>query len=522
MKNKAKIYVHPHKPYVTIDYGGMNGKIKYNLSFDRVKRTAFMHKCCLNAINDMRYKLRDSKYPSQHEIELLQDTLEMLNDPCYKRIFSYGFDCLPEEYMLEGLVPEQAHEQEEDIDAPPPLLPTSRLPDVFPVTTGPASLSLRRGTGGKRFWGKHHNSVALRTTPPQGQTEEVYSVCYPSGDSPTDNYSIREGEADINENLRNAWGIVEKLGADEADWFDLIIATHLDGWKLRNRDNPGTWVLAQVEDLKRARTKGKSNGYRDEYEREAHSAALRRLLSMKLVWQAASAKQGKPNTEVEFDYFHFTEIRQQTPEGSGNVTAFQIYPTWWFDAEMLSDDEHTPMYFQAGLKMVIQIPTNKAIAKAVARYLVGGFWRQRACDPKRLDHRRYKISLAHLFDRAGVAVPEWAEKRPSQFAKQVQNQLKHLSYAAECSGLISGEGALISMPTLKAPDRKAGAFAHYMNQEVELRVHPDAPLHLRETILRLESRGKIQAEISRKTQIQANIQKETARKRTAKIQENIE
>ena len=63
-------------------------------------------------------------------------------------------------------------------------------------------------------------------------------------------------------------------------------------------------------------------------------------------------------------------------DGSWQTNGYRIYPTWWFEREMGVDGEHTAMYFAAGLRLVLQIPLNKRIAKAVARYAVGSFWRQ--------------------------------------------------------------------------------------------------------------------------------------------------
>ena len=393
--------------------------------------------------------------------------------------------------------------------APLPALPrTPPLPDVFSTSTGPASQSLRRGvTGGESFWEEDHGAAALRTKPIQGQREEMYAVCRPKADPPLVNYFDAEGEAVISGYLKPAWEAVRQMGPDEADWFDLILARFLDGWQQRDRDKPGTWDVIRVEDLRRARTKDRSKSFQSPQEREQHHAALRRLLGMKLVWESASAQQGKPRAEM-FDYFHFTEGGQPTFDGRWEGKFYRVFPTWWFDAEMLSSGDHTPMYFEAGLRAVLQIPPNKALAKAVARYLVGGFWRQRACDPRRSDGGRYTISLFQLFDRAGVAVPEWAPKRPGQFAERVENQLRHISGA-----LGGGDGALLSMPTLTPPDGKAAAFARYLNQEVELRPHPAAPKALRDTIALLETQGKTQADHRRKVQMQANIRIAAEKKR---------
>ena len=250
-----------------------------------------------------------------------------------------------------------------------PVLETPLLPDVYPTSTGPASQSFRRGvTGGESFWQEDHGAAALRTKPIQGQKEEMYAICRPKADPPLVNYFAGEGAAIVSEYLKPAWEVVREMGPDEADWFDLILARFLDGWQQRDRDKPGTWAVVRIEDLKRARTKDGSKSFQSPQEREQHHAALRRLFGMKLVWESASAQQGKPRAEI-FDYFHVTEIGQPTLDGRWEVGAFRVYPTWWFDAEMLSDEGHTAMYFEAGLRAVLQIPPNKALRKPLLAIL---------------------------------------------------------------------------------------------------------------------------------------------------------
>ncbi len=377
---------------------------------------------------------------------------------------------------------------------------TCPLPgDVFPLPTGPASQGARRSCGGPEFWQQDQELMALRTTPLPGQQERIRQVYEPAGEPPLLNRHDPAAGAAARYYLREVRADVAQMGPDEADWFDLLVAMHLPNWHRRTRDDPRTWVFVPVDALKRMRTCGHYKGFRDPGERSQHLRALQRVLRWKLVWE--SAPGGRESRET-FGYFE--SIRVDEPEsdsGFHEVRGYRIFPTWWFEAEMLSSERHTPMFFESCPRMVLQIPPNKSIAKAISRHLVGGFWRQQATKG-----RGFTISIRDLHDRAGIALPDWASSDPKKYAERFIEQLRHISDPLR-------EGSLIAMPQIALPDRRKGGWERWLKQEIELRPHPQAPAALLETIAHLEARGNANRKRQETVRINAEARHLAAKKR---------
>lgn len=380
--------------------------------------------------------------------------------------------------------------------------PASPLPgDVFALTTGPASQCLRRACGGTAFWETDPSGRLLRSLPPKAHHERVYAVAEPAHRpaAPVLDRSDPDARAAAHALLKDVWEGVARLGPDEADWFDLIVALHLGNngaWRARAHRDPRTWVVVPISALKQARAKGRPNGFRDTAERHQHHGALLRLLELKLAWESAPPIYQKGGGRDVFGYFDWARHEGEADLwGRLQVHSYRVFPTWWFETEMAACGGHTGMYFEAGLRQVLQIPPNKTIAKAVARYLVGGFWRQRATQG-----RGYALTLSELHDRAGIGLPDWAGRYPKRYAERFADQLRQIGDAgAEC--------ALLAPPVVAPADGTHRVLERWLSQPIELRPHAEAPALLWEAIRYLEARGARQSQRHEQACVQAEARR---------------
>jgi len=356
--------------------------------------------------------------------------------------------------------------------------------DVSPITTGPASLALRRATGGASFFEQEEDQMILRTTLWKGQQQEVHTVLTPPSLRPVFNWQ-EDASLAVHNYFSKAWDIANNLGPNEADWFDLLMSRHLDGWQQRDRNDPKTWASVEEEDLKRARSHGKFRGMRDEKELVQHRQALERLFSFQLIWPAAQNRD--PQGRAIMDYFEVIRFDTKLPLGGiWRSDSYRYFPMHWFDAEMMLFPGYTGMLFHAGLRFVLQIPPNKLMAKAVARYLLS-FWRMRA--PKRTRGATYTLTLEELLDRSGVPIPKWALSRPSEFHKRFVDQLHQISAPGQIRHFSDCGGALLLMPEITPPSTRRGALDKWLRQTITLEPHPEAPPALLQAIKDLEETG---------------------------------
>ena len=370
--------------------------------------------------------------------------------------------------------------------------------DLFGEPTMSAAMALRRGvTGGRPMFTRDLKNAQVRSTSPVSAQADYPTVIFAPKDqsAPLVNWNDEEASnREMESYLAATWEQVAQLGPGEADWFDLILAEYMQGWRQRDRNRPATGARIPIYGLKKYRTKGKYKGFDDTGERREHCAMLERLLSARLLWL-----HPQTGRSIEMPYFEYTKAGQTTTEGRTETTEYFIFPTLWFDLEMQQDNNRAAKYFAAASRMVIQIPANKEYAKAIGRFM-WGFWRMRAADPKRSDDDRYKITLSELFDRAGVVPPEWAKTDPSKWIKRLQAQLDEIS--DPCTAF---EGALISRVVLPTPPRGKGGFDKWLRETIELRPHPKAPYEILQTIERLECRGKRAAALNSERQERAEV-----------------
>ena len=366
--------------------------------------------------------------------------------------------------------------------APPKkLLPRPGPPlDMYGMTTGPASLAARRGLhGGAGFWTIDHAGMMLRTTPVKGQKEQVFAAYQPDGPRPLINWEDEEETNRAAERfLADLQKQVAKLGSDEADWFDLLLAVHMGingQGQLRTRDDPSTWAAVQIDDLNRWRSRGKYKGFRNSRQETVHREALERVFALKVVWE--NAPKGYPKQQAILPYFDVTRLNVQAGfDGHMKTDRYQFFPRHWYDVEMGAYDGRAGMYIEAGLRVVVQIPPNKPTPKAIARYALS-FWRMRASNGK-----GYSLTLRELHDKAGIDLPSWANERPTQYRTQFVEQLKQICDTKQ-------EVALIRMPKIPEADRRGG-LELWMNQEIEIAPHDEAAPALLNALSYLASKGE--------------------------------